>query len=89
MMYGYACNETPELMPLPIMLAHRLTRKLAEVRKNGEISDLGPDGKSQVTIEYVDGKPQRIDAIVIAQQHKENTTEEELKKEIDKLREEY
>ena len=82
MMYGFATNETAELMPMPIVLAHRLTQRLAEVRKNNIVEDLGPDGKSQVTIEYVDGKPQRIDAIVIAQQHKENTTEEELKKEI-------
>jgi S-adenosylmethionine synthetase len=82
MMYGYACNETPELMPLPIMLAHKLTRRLAEVRKNGMIKSLGPDGKSQVTIEYEDDKPKRIDAIVIAQQHKDDIREEELKREI-------
>ena len=66
MMYGYACNETEELMPLPIILAHKLTKKLAEVRKSGEIKDLGPDGKSQVSIEYVEGKPRRIDAIEIS-----------------------
>jgi len=82
MMYGYACNETPELMPLPIILAHRLTRKLSEVRKSGEIRNLGPDGKSQVSIEYHDNKPVRIDAVVIAQQHKNNISEDELKKEI-------
>ncbi len=82
MMYGYACNETPELMPLSIILAHKLTRKLAEVRKNGEVKDIGPDGKSQVTIEYHDGKPIRIDAIVIAQQHKNNISEENLRREI-------
>ncbi len=82
MMYGYACNETPELMPMPIIFAHKLTKKLAEVRKNGMIKNLGPDGKSQVTIEYVDGKPSRIDAIVIAQQHNEEISEEQLKKEI-------
>jgi len=82
MMYGYACNETPELMPLPIMLAHKLTRKLSDVRKNGEISDLGPDGKSQVSVEYEDGKPKRITTVVIAQQHKEEISEEDLKKEI-------
>ncbi|MBI5393204.1 methionine adenosyltransferase [Candidatus Woesearchaeota archaeon] len=82
MMYGFATNETAELMPMPIVMAHRLTQRLAEVRKNNLVQDLGPDGKSQVTIEYLDGKPVRIDAIVIAQQHKENTTEEELKKEI-------
>jgi len=82
MMYGYACNETPELMPMPIIFAHKLTKKLAEVRKLGQIKDLGPDGKSQITIEYVDDKPARIDAIVIAQQHKEDISEEQLKREI-------
>jgi len=82
MMYGFACNETPELMPLPIMLAHKLTKRLAESRKNREILDIGPDGKSQVTIEYHDGKPARIDAIVIAQQHKASISEEELKHNI-------
>jgi len=82
MMYGFACNETPELMPLPIILAHKLTMRLAEVRRNGLINDFGPDGKSQVTIEYEDEKPKRIEAIVIAQQHKEEISEEQLKKEI-------
>jgi len=83
MMFGFACNETPELMPLPIVLAHKLTMKLAEVRKLGEIKDLGPDGKSQVTIEYQDGKPKRAEAVVIAQQHLENVSEDELKKAIE------
>jgi S-adenosylmethionine synthetase len=82
MMYGYACNETPELMPLPIMLAHKLTRSLAEARKKGTIKNIGPDGKSQVTVEYEDGKPKRIEAIVIAQQHTKEIDEENLKKEI-------
>ncbi|MDO8517645.1 MAG: methionine adenosyltransferase [Nanoarchaeota archaeon] len=82
MMYGYACNETEELMPLPIILAHKLTRRLAEVRKKGLIKNLGPDGKSQVSIEYQDDKPLRVDTIVIAQQHKKDTSEIELKKEI-------
>lgn len=84
MMYGFACNETPELMPLPITLAHRLTRKLAEARKNGVISDLGPDGKSQVSVEYHDGVPKRLSAVVIAQQHLDHISEEKLKEEIRK-----
>ena len=82
MMYGFACNETPELMPMPTILAHKLTKKLSEVRKKGAIKHLGPDGKSQVTIEYKDDKPYRIEAVVIAQQHKEDISEEQLKKEI-------
>ncbi len=82
MMYGYACNDTKELMPLPIMLAHKLAKKLAEVRKSGEIEGLGPDGKSQVTVEYEDDKPKRIDAIVIAQQHREKVSEKKLREEI-------
>jgi S-adenosylmethionine synthetase len=82
MMYGYACNETPELMPLPIMLAHRLTRQLASVRKEGIIRHLGPDGKSQVTIEYEGDTPKRLEAIVIAQQHKKNISEESLRNQI-------
>jgi S-adenosylmethionine synthetase len=82
MMFGFACNETKELMPLPIMLAHRLAMKLAEVRKKGVIKSLGPDGKSQVTVEYRDGKPVRVEAVVIAQQHIDDISEKELKKKI-------
>ncbi len=82
MMYGFACDETPELMPMPIVVAHKLTRKLAEVRKNGSIKNIGPDGKSQVTVEYKQGKPARIEAVVIAQQHTCEICEDDLKKEI-------
>jgi S-adenosylmethionine synthetase len=82
MMYGFACNETPELMPMPIVYAHKLVKKLAELRKDGTIKHLGPDGKSQVTVEYEDDKPKRIDAIVIAQQYKEEISEEYLRKDI-------
>ena len=82
MMFGFACNETRQLMPLPIMLAHRLAMKLAEVRKKGVIKSLGPDGKSQVTVEYHDGKPARLEAVVIAQQHIDDISEEELGKKI-------
>src|SRR5947199_9004371 len=66
LMFGYACNETPELMPLPIMLAHKLTRQLSDVRRSGKVSFLRPDGKSQASVEYVDNKPVRIDAVVVS-----------------------
>lgn len=82
MMYGFATNETPELMPLPIIIAHKLTRRMSEVRKNGVVKGLGPDGKSQVSIEYHDGKPKRISAVVLAQQHTEDISEEKLKEEL-------
>ena len=82
MMFGFACNETRQLMPLPIMLAHRLAMKLAEVRRKGVIKSLGPDGKSQVTVEYHGGKPARLEAVVIAQQHIDDISEEELGKKI-------
>ena len=69
LMFGYACDETPELMPLPIMMAHKLVRRLSEVRRAGMVDFLRPDGKSQVSVEYVDGKPVRIDAVVVSTQH--------------------
>ena len=82
MMFGYATNETKEFMPLPIALAHRLARRLTEVRKHGELSYLRPDGKTQVTIEYVDGKPVAVDTIVISTQHDDRVTLDQIRKDL-------
>lgn len=82
LMFGYACKETPELMPLPISLAHKLTAKLAEVRKNGTVPFLRPDGKAQVSVKYVDDKPVAIDTIVISTQHHDEISQEVLKEAV-------
>jgi S-adenosylmethionine synthetase len=84
LMFGYACDETPELMPLPITLAHKLARRLSDVRRSGELNFLRPDGKSQVSVEYVDGKPSRIDAVVISTQHHDSVSTEELREKVRK-----
>jgi S-adenosylmethionine synthetase len=82
MMFGYACKETPELMPMPIMLAHRLARRLAEVRKSGVLPFLRPDGKSQVTLRYIDSEPVNVDTVVIAAQHDDEVKQEELREAV-------
>jgi S-adenosylmethionine synthetase len=82
LMFGYACRETPELMPLPISLAHKITAKLAEVRKNGTVPFLRPDGKAQVSVKYIDDKPVAIDTIVVSTQHDEEVTQEVLKEAV-------
>lgn len=82
LMFGFACNETPELMPMPIQLAHNLTKKLSELRRSGELPYLRPDGKSQVTVEYRDGKPFRVEAVVVSSQHSDDVDNETLRKAV-------
>jgi len=84
LMFGYACDETPELMPLPIMMAHKLCQKLSTARREGVLNFLRPDGKSQVSVEYVDNKPKRIEAVVISTQHSPEVSTEELRAEVKK-----
>jgi S-adenosylmethionine synthetase len=84
LMFGYACDESEELMPLPIMLAHKLVRQLSEIRRFGKLGYLRPDGKSQVSVEYVGGRPKRIDAVVVSTQHDEEVTTEQLRADIKK-----
>jgi len=84
LMFGYACDETPELMPLPIMMAHKLVRQLSDVRRQGALGFLRPDGKSQVSVEYVGNTPTRIEAVVISTQHSPEVSTEELRREVKK-----
>jgi S-adenosylmethionine synthetase len=84
MMFGYACDETPELMPLPIMMAHRLGQRVSELRRSGKLPYVRPDGKTQVSVEYVDGQPKRIDAVVVSTQHGEDVSIEQLRADIKK-----
>jgi S-adenosylmethionine synthetase len=84
MMFGFACDETPELMPLPIMMAHKLVRRLSEARREGVLNFLRPDGKSQVSVEYVDNKPVRIEAVVISTQHSDDISIDDLRRDVKK-----
>ena len=84
LMFGYACDETPELMPLPIMMAHKLVRQQSDVRRDGKLTYLRPDAKSQVSVEYVDGKPKRIDAVVLSTQHDDDVTTDQLRADVKK-----
>src|SRR3977135_2590854 len=84
LMFGYACDETPELMPLPIMMAHKLVRQQSDVRRDGKLPYLRPDAKSQVSVEYVDGKPKRIDAVVLSTQHDDDVSTEQLRADVKK-----
>jgi S-adenosylmethionine synthetase len=84
LMFGYACDETPELMPMPIILAHKLVRRLSEARRSGQLGFLRPDGKSQVSVEYVNNKPARIDAVVVSTQHDDKISTEELRARVRK-----
>src|SRR6516225_6308546 len=85
LMFGFACDETDELMPMPIQLAHRLTQRLAEIRKSGKVNFLRPDGKSQVTVEYRNGRPARVDAVVVSTQHSDSVSNEDLRSAVTEL----
>src|SRR5690606_28910922 len=82
LMFGYACDETPELMPMPIMLAHRLTKKLSQVRKNNKMLYLRPDGKAEVAVEYFNDRPKRLETVVVSASHNEKVSSKKLESEI-------